>query len=92
MKKLQFPNKDTVIGHMKTGIVNFKFEKKDGDLREMNATLISSAIDPRFHKEQNPNPYGANPDHVTCWDVDQQGWRSFNISSLKEYNGKVKDV
>ena len=92
MKKLQFPSKDTVIGHMKTGIVNFKFEKKDGELREMNATLISSAIYQRFHKEQNPNPYGANPDHVTCWDVDQQGWRSFNISSLKEYNGKVQDV
>jgi hypothetical protein len=92
MKKNQIPTKDAILVHLKSGITNFKFEKKDGELREMNATLVSSQIDPRFHKETNPNPHGGNPDLVVCWDVDQVGWRSFNVSSLKEYNGKVRDV
>jgi hypothetical protein len=75
MKKNQIPTKDAILVHLKSGITNLKFEKKDGELRETN-----------------PNPHGGNPDLVVCWDVDQVGWRSFNVSSLKEYNGKVQDV
>ncbi len=86
------PSKELVIQHMKSGIANFKFEKKDGELREMNATLVCSQIDGRFHKETNPNPHDGNPDLVVCWDMDAKGWRSFNLTSLKEYNGKVSDV
>lgn len=92
MKKNQIPSKEIVISHMKSGIANFKFEKKDGELREMNATLVSSQIDPRFHKETNPNPYDANPDLVVCWDIDKSGWRSFKLSTLTEYNGQVRKV
>lgn len=92
MKKNQLPTKERIIGDMKMGVVNFSFEKKDGELREMNATLVSSQIDPRFHKQTSPNPPTNSPDLVVCWDVDQVGWRSFNISTLKEYNGKVRNV
>lgn len=92
MKKTELPSKELVITHMKNGIANFKFEKKDGTIREMNATLNSSQIDSRYHKETNPNPHDANPDLVVCWDVEAKGWRSFNISTLQEYNGAVRNV
>lgn len=92
MKKNEIPTKDVVLSHMKSGIANFTFEKKSGEIREMNATLCSSQIDPRFHKETNPNPHDANPDLVVCWDVDKDGWRSFKLSTLTEYKGQVRKV
>lgn len=92
MKKNQIPTKEFVLMQMKSGIVNFKFEKADGQLREMNATLVDSQIDPRLQKNTSPNPSTNSSDLVVCWDVDQKGWRSFNLPTLKEYNGKVRDV
>lgn len=92
MKKNQIPTKDFVIMQMKSGVVNFKFEKADGELREMNATLADSQIDARFQKNTNPNPSTNSEELVVCWDIDKNGWRSFNLSTLKEYNGKVRDV
>jgi len=92
MKKNQLPTKDFIIMQMKSGIVNFKFEKKDGELREMNATLIDANIDPRFQKNTSPNPSDNPSDLVVCWDVDQKGWRSFNVPTLKEYNRISQDV
>jgi len=92
MKKNQLPTKDFIIMQMKSSVVNFKFEKADGELREMNATLADSQIDPRYQKNTTPNPSDGPTDLVVCWDVDKKGWRSFNIPTLKEYNGKVRDV
>jgi len=89
MKQQQIPSKETVIGHMKIGIVNLKFEKKNGEIREMNATLMNTVIAPLQHKESSPNPYTNPADLVVCWDADAAGWRSFNLSTLTEYNGNA---
>ena len=89
MKKQQIPQKETVISQMKIGIVNFKFEKKNGELREMNGTLLNTFISPLQHKETSPNPPSNSDDLVVCWDIDAAGWRSFNLSTLTEYNGKA---
>jgi|TARA_B110000858_G_scaffold334_1_gene437 hypothetical protein len=89
MKKQQIPKKETVIAHMKMGTVNFKFEKKNGELREMNGTLMNTVIPGLQHKETSPNPHTNPDDLVVCWDTDASGWRSFNLSKLTEYNGKA---
>ena len=83
------PTKEVVVGQKKRGVVNFKFEKANGELREMNATLQNTAIDPKQHKETSPNPPTNSPDLVVCWDVDAGGWRSFKLSTLTEYNGAL---
>jgi hypothetical protein len=90
LKKNELPTKDKIISHMRTGIVNFTFKKKDGELREMNGTLVENQI-PEFRaKETSANPHDADPDLVVCWDTDKTAWRSFKISSLEEYNGRVQ--
>ena len=89
MKKNEIPTKELVISHMKTGIINFKFEKKNGEIREMNGTLMNTVIAPLQHKETSPNPPTNSADLVVCWDADASGWRSFNLSTLTEYNGKA---
>jgi len=92
MMKNKFPDKSFIIRQMKSGVVNFKFEKTNGELREMNATLVSSQIPPTHHKETNPNPHNSSEDLIVCWDVENVGWRSFKLSTLKEYNGQVMKV
>tara|TARA_R110002153_G_scaffold131306_2_gene280258 strand:- start:2493 stop:2762 length:270 start_codon:yes stop_codon:yes gene_type:complete len=89
MKKQQIPQKETVISQMKIGIVNFKFEKKNGEIREMNGTLLNTVIAPLQQKETSPNPHTNPADLVVCWDTDAAGWRSFNLSTLTEYNGNA---
>ena len=85
------PTKYAIIKHLNEGIVNFKFTKKDGEEREMNGTTCAIYInDPRAIM-RDANPVGNKDDNlVVCWDVDNEGWRSFKIDTLEEYNGLVK--
>ena len=86
------PDRNFILKHLYAGIVNFKFKKKDGEIREMNATLVTSQMDPRQLKESSPNPSDGDSNLIVCWDVDNNGWRSFNIDSLTEYTGLVRRV
>ena len=88
MKKNQIPTKDAIIGHLKQGIVEFKFTKSDGEVRKMKATLSDALIEQKDHKETSPNPYSNPDDLVVCWDTVAGGWRSFKPSTLIEYMGK----
>lgn len=83
------PDKMFILKQMYLGTVNFTFKKKDGELREMNATLVTRLIESRHIKESNPNPPGSDSDLIVCWDVDINQWRSFNVDTVTEYNGLV---
>ncbi len=89
LPKNQLPTKDLIRKHMKSGIVNLKFKKKDGELREMNATLQTRKMERQFIKEENPNPPGADGNLFVCYDTDKKNWRSFKIDTIEEYNGVV---
>ena len=80
------PPRHIVLGKLQKGIVNLQFEKKDGSIRDMRATLLSAAIPDEFIAESNPNARSEDPDLVRCFDVDVNGWRSFKISALREFN------
>ena len=66
--------------------VELKFEKKDGSIREMTATLkedLVIAYDKKTDKEKV-----VNEDVLPVFDVVKQEWRSFRLDSLKEINHK----
>lgn len=85
-------DKNLILKHLYRGVVNFEFKKKGGELREMNATLVTSQIPARHIKEESPNPPTSDQNLIVCWDVDAQGWRSFNIDTLTKYEGIVQPL
>jgi len=91
MKPGLAPTRQLVMKQLYTGVVNLSFTKKDGSLREMNATLVTSEIPEVHQKKELPND-PREQDNVLVWDVDQIGWRTFKISMIESYNGLVKLV
>ena len=81
------PDKNFILKHLYSGVVNFTFTKKDGEAREMNATLVTRLMESNQIKESNPNPPDGDSNLIVCWDVDANGWRSFNVDTITEYNG-----
>lgn len=91
MKEGLRPNHELVMKQLYTGVVNLSFTKKDGTLREMNATLVTSEIPEIHQKKELPND-PREQDNVLVWDVDKIGWRTFKMSMIESYNGLVKLV
>ena len=85
------PTRPLVMKHLYAGVVNLSFLKKDGTLREMNATLVTSKIPEPSQKESSPNDLRER-DSIVCWDIDVKGWRTFKVSTIESYNGLVKAV
>ena len=73
---------------LQNGIVSVVFEKADGTIREMNCTLNSTEMPPQLLTEQQnaAKVRNENPDLLAVWDVDANGWRSFNISKVRSVN------
>ena len=89
MKKIKL-DKELILRHLYNGVVNLSFKKANGELREMEATLVTRYIDPKEIKESMANPENADTNHVVCWDMEKKGWRSFKIDTIEEYKGVVR--
>ena len=83
-------DKQIILKHLYNGVVTLSFKKADGELREMNATLVTKYIDPKEIKESMANPEDSNPNLVVCWDMDKRGWRSFKVDTIEEYKGVTR--
>lgn len=70
--------KQTLQGNIATVV----FEKADGTLREMRCTLQSDFLPPQLLQE-NTVTRAENPNILSVWDIDNGGWRSFRIDSIK---------
>lgn len=62
-----------------TDIVTVIFTKKDGSKREMVCTTISDYLPPVSKVEHIKYP---SEKLVTVWDLEANGWRSFNFDSV----------
>jgi hypothetical protein len=67
---------------LKNGVVTVTFEKSDGTLREMRCTLQSDFLPPQLLQE-GVSTRVPNLDILAVWDVDNGGWRSFRMDSIK---------
>lgn len=80
--------KSELIETMKQSIVEVVFEKVDGTLRTMDATLCDAIIPEQPAKEGDANRNRKPNDAVqVVWDADSQGWRTFRWASVKKVNG-----
>jgi hypothetical protein len=70
-------NFDQLVQDLRTGERTIKFRKNDGTVRFLRATLRQGAV-PAVKGVGKP----ANPDVVTVFDVENQGWRAFRKDSV----------
>jgi hypothetical protein len=69
---------------LQNGIVNIRFRKRDGSIRDMRATLVPELIGIETYS------IAKGPEHVQCvWDIDKEEWRSFRWDSLIETNQRA---
>ena len=61
------------------------FNKSDGSTRIMNCTLISDFLPEKILDEGVRHvPHRENDEVLAVWDLDNKGWRSFNVNSVLE--------
>ena len=61
------------------------FNKSDGTVRMMNCTLMADYLPMVIREEQVAHvPRKQNDEVLAVWDLDNQGWRSFNVNSVIE--------
>ena len=69
---------------LESGVATVTFEKVDGTLREMRCTLQSDILPKQLLREEGDASQRTTPDTVLAvWDLDQGGWRSFRVDSVK---------
>ena len=67
------------------GIIEVKFTKKDGTPRVMKCTLKTELI-PLEHAPKGTAKARVNTDVISVFDVENQGWRSFNCNSITSFS------
>lgn len=73
--------KQSVFNLLSSDICQIKFEKVNGEIRNMNCTLSENII-PESQFNVSFDDYSQ-----TVYDIEKQAWRSFRWDSLKEVNG-----
>jgi hypothetical protein len=73
---------------MQNSVTTVVFTKVDGTEREMNCTLLSEYLpeQPVTDKQQlltEGLTKAENPNTLSVWDLDNNGWRSFRVDSVK---------
>tara|TARA_B110000495_G_scaffold117651_1_gene102112 strand:- start:3317 stop:3553 length:237 start_codon:yes stop_codon:yes gene_type:complete len=71
-----------LVEGLKRNLVKVVFMKVNGDLREMNCTLHESILPESTITETEKK---INLDTISVWDIDNSGWRSFRIDSIKQF-------
>lgn len=73
---------------LRVGPVTVTFEKSDGTLREMRATLESNVI-VETREKKTDRVKKPNPDVCAVWDMEKQEWRSFRWDKLRHISIKL---
>ncbi len=78
--------KDELVENLKVGEVVVTFKKKDGTERVMRCTKSFDSIPeekrPKTTNDMVEKPTPSNIDLIMVWDLDKEGWRSFDYKSL----------
>jgi hypothetical protein len=72
---------------LQNGVATVVFEKSNGELREMRCTLQASYLPPQepqlLQEGVTPNKRAENLNVLSVWDIENNGWRSFRMDSIK---------
>lgn len=81
--------KDEMKVLLKQGTATIKFTKVDGTERVMKCTLkdgIIPIVENVETIEMSTKSKKENPSILSVWDIEANGWRSFKIDSIKEWD------
>lgn len=71
---------EALTDYMQYGCALIAYRKQNGDFYLVRGTLISYRND--FHKEYDIEHI---ENHVVYWDIEQQGWRTFQLENFLEW-------
>lgn len=74
-------NKDTLKANLQNGTGTIVFTKADGSERTMKCTLKSDLL-PIFEIKEGAKIKVENPEVLSVWDLENEGWRSFRIENI----------
>ncbi len=78
-------DRDTLLKDLTENVAEIYFTKVDGTQRRMKCTLLPHLLPPNtdlnyLHEEHKK---ADNLNVIACWDLENGGWRSFRIDSVK---------
>lgn len=73
--------REEVSTNLKSAVATVVFEKVDGTLRTMRCTLMEQYLPEQTEKKSGKTP---NDTTLAVWDLDNGGWRSFRLDSIRE--------
>lgn len=71
-----------LVSHLKMGEVRLTFNKKDGTIREMKATLDQKVVP--IIENTTGTEKKRSPEVVSVWDLEKSAWRSVRFDSIKQ--------
>ena len=78
-------NRSTLLEMLHCRVVNVKFRKLNGDIRNMRCTLLEEMLPPRKEEESKSNTKRlASMNVVTVFDLDAADWRSIRVDHIIE--------
>ena len=80
-------DRDWLLELLRAGEVKVTFTKTDGTEREMVCTLKEGVVVPYEKKTERVKK--VNDDVVPVWDIEEQAWRSFKLSTVIGINVTV---
>ena len=87
-------NRDLLIEELRNDVFEIRFEKKDGSIRTMNATLDPEWL-PEITDDKEPSNRKVNENVVVVWDIELKDWRSFRLDrvlSINDYDFEIDEV
>ena len=73
-----------LIEKLKQGTITVKFNKLNGEFREMTCTLQESLLPEPAKVQSKQNNKEPKPETLSVWDVNAKGWRAFRIEKIIE--------
>ena len=74
---------------LREGSVEFEYTKKDGTTRIAVGTTKLDLFKDSANYKQPVGSREVNSDIITYWDLDKDGWRSFNGNQLTHIFGEL---
>lgn len=78
-------DKENYLWLLKKSVVEIQFTKMDGTDRIMNVTLKEDLL-PKRDKDFSGRAPTHPLDVISCYDVDECSWKSFNVNKVKAVN------
>jgi hypothetical protein len=77
--------RDTILKDLREYVIEVHFTKVNGEDRIMRCTLRPDLLPPTYVKDitEEKEFHQKNTDVIAAWDVQNRGWRSFRIDSVK---------